>query len=95
MDPGQIQWKFLQVEGKNKAKLLFYHISRFGVTCDSLAPILGVKKIKCFGVLALNEAEQHGANSGRWARNEAETLADIWCQVLMRGNRPPDQGDWL
>lgn len=80
---------------EEKAKLLFCHISGFWVTCDSLTPILGVKKIKCFGFLTLSKAKQHGANSGCWARNEAETSADIWCQILLRGNQPPDQGDSL
>lgn len=83
------------VEGKKKAKLLFYHISRFWVTCDSLAPILGGKKIKCLGFLILNKAQQHRATSGCRTRNEAEILADIWCQILIRGNQPPDQGDSL
>lgn len=78
---------------EEKAKLLSYHISGFWVACDSLTPILGGKKIKCFGFLAQNK--QHGANSGCWARNKAETLADIWCQILIRGNQPPDQGDSL
>lgn len=38
---------FLGWGEKNKAKLLFY-MSRFWVTCDSLAPILGVKKNQMF-----------------------------------------------
>lgn len=83
------------VEGKKKAKLLFYHIPRFWMTCDSLAPILGGKKIKCLGFLILNKAQQHRATSGCQTRNEAEILADIWCQILIRGNQPPDQGDSL
>lgn len=52
---------------------------------------LDAKQIKCFGFFTLNKAEQHEAKSACWARNEAGTLADIWCQILMRGNQIPPQ----
>lgn len=49
------------------------------------------KKSNVLGFLTLNKAEQHEANSACWARNEAGTLADIWCQISMRGNQTPPQ----